>query len=178
MLPPAKAAERDPQTSPPHLAPVQEKEIAGRIEELENRDPRCLDEEVIKLDRWLDGIEEGLEREIKDLNEEIRQAQRVAVLAATLKETLAAQKELKTLDTTRNKKRRELFDAQDVIDEQRADLICKIENQLKQRQSVKPRLLVRWTVVYWAGEPRCVSWDPRKSCASLRRNPGVYRSCR
>ena len=48
---------------------------------------------------------------------------------------------------TRNKKRRELFDAQDRIDEQRDGLIGKIEKQLKRRQHVELLFLVRRTVV-------------------------------
>ena len=50
---------------------------------------------------------------------------------------LEAQKKRTALKATRNKKRRELFDAQDRIDKQRDVLIGKIEQQLKQRQSVE-----------------------------------------
>ena len=53
------------------------------------------------------------------------------VLAQSLQGKLAYQKQLSDLERRRNGKRRELFDAQDAIDQQREDLIVKIEKQLK-----------------------------------------------
>ncbi len=130
--------------APQDLRTVREKEIAGRIKEVESRNARFLDEEVIKLDRWSDDLKQGLGREIKDLDKEIRDARKVAAPAASLKEKLEAQKEMKALEATHNKKRRELFDGQDRIDEQRDGLSGKIEKQLKQRQSGETLLVVRW----------------------------------
>ncbi len=48
------------------------------------------------------------------------------------------------IEATRNKKRRELFEAQDRIGEQRYGLIGKIQKQLKQRQNVETLFVVRW----------------------------------
>ena len=56
------------------------------------------------------------------------------------------QKAIKALEKTRNTKRRELFDAQDAIDERRESLIAGIEKQLKQRRGVEPVFCVRWEV--------------------------------
>ena len=125
---------------------MRNREIAGRIKEVESRNARFFDEEVIKLDRWSDDLKQGLEREIKDLDKEIREARKVAALAASLKDKLEAQKKMKAMEATRNKKRRELFDAQDRIDEQRDGLIGKIEKQLRQRQSLETLFVVRWSL--------------------------------
>ena len=65
-------------------------------------------------------------------------------LAALLKDKLEAQKTLKSLEGERNRKRRELFDAQDAIDGQRDELIKRIEGQLHQTHAVKTIFLFRW----------------------------------
>jgi adenine-specific DNA-methyltransferase len=57
----------------------------------------------------------------------------LSALAGTLAAKLEAQKSIKSLEATRSQKRRELFDAQDAIDQQRDGLIGKIESQLRQR---------------------------------------------
>jgi hypothetical protein len=56
----------------------------------------------------------------------------IRALAPLLKDKLEAQKTLKSLEGERNRKRRELFDAQDAIDGQRDDLIKRIEGQFQQ----------------------------------------------
>ncbi len=89
----------------------------------------------------------GSECDIKDLDKEIREARKVPAPPASLNKTLEAQKEMKALQPTCNKKRRELFDAQGSIDEQRDGLIGKIEKQLKQRHSVQPLFRFRWSAV-------------------------------
>jgi hypothetical protein len=48
------------------------------------------------------------------------------------------------LEGERNRKRRELFDAQDAIDGQRDELIKRIEGHLRQRHAVKPVFCFRW----------------------------------
>jgi hypothetical protein len=69
---------------------------------------------------------------------------RVAALAATLREKLEAQKAIKAPEPVRNKKPRELFDAQDAIDQQRDGLIGKIESQMRQRHNVTRLFGIRW----------------------------------
>jgi hypothetical protein len=60
---------------------------------------------------------------------------------------LDGQKQIKTLESTRNRKRRELFDAQDAIDVQRDDLIAKIESQMRQRTSLLPIFTLKWGIL-------------------------------
>jgi hypothetical protein len=67
-------------------------------------------------------------------------------LAASLHDKLEAQKSIKALEGTRNRKRRELFDAQDAIDSQRDELIARIEKQLQQGHSSMPVFAFRWRI--------------------------------
>jgi adenine-specific DNA-methyltransferase len=116
------------------------------LAEFDKRDRKFLDEEVLKLDRWSEDLKHGLEREIKDIDKQIREALKTAALAQSLQNKLAEQKVIKALEKTRNTKRRELFDAQDAIDAQREELIVNIEKELKRRRSVAPLFLLRWEV--------------------------------
>ena len=131
----------------PDLTAIRQQAVAARVQEVETRNGQFFDEEVVKLDRWSDDLKQGLEREIKDLDKQIREARRFAALAATLREKLEAQKSIKALEADRSRKRRELFDAQDAIDQQRDELIGKIERQMKQRESTIPLFRIRWTVL-------------------------------
>lgn len=134
-----------PLTEPvPDLSGVRQGQVSAVLKQVEERNARFFDEEVLKLDRWSEDLKQGLEREIKDLDKAIREAKKQSTLAASLSEKLEAQKQVKALETTRNKKRRELFEAQDQIDSQRDSLISGLEHQLKQRVNTAPLFTVRW----------------------------------
>ena len=121
----------------PDLSALREAEVKARLKQVEERNGRFLDEEVLKLDRWSDDLKQGLERDIKELDRQIRECRKTSAMAAALKDKLEAQKALKSLEADRNRKRRELFDAQDAIDAQRDELIGGIEGQLRQKHTVQ-----------------------------------------
>jgi adenine-specific DNA-methyltransferase len=108
------------------------------------RNARFFEAEADKLDGWADDLKVGLEREIKEIDRLIKEARRAAMTALTLEDKLAGQKQIKTLEATRNQKRRTLFDAQDQIDQRRAELIAQIESKLEQKVEVSPLFTIRW----------------------------------
>ena len=114
--------------------------------DISERNARFFEIEANKLDGWADDLKVGLERELKELDRQIKEARRAATLALTLEDKLAGQKAVKALETERSNKRRSLFDAQDKIDEQRAVLIAQIEGKLEQSAETKPLFTIRWSV--------------------------------
>ena len=100
----------------PSLAALREAEVSARLAEIDTRNARFFDEEVLKLDRWSEDLKLSLEHEIKELDKQIRELRRTAALAQSLQDKLTHQKQLRDLERRRNAKRRELFDAQDAID--------------------------------------------------------------
>ena len=145
MLIPA-AIDGDRPGKSPDLSASREEEVKRHLGQIEQRNVTFFDEEVIKLDRWSDDLKQGLEREIKEIDKEIREARKAAALAQSLRAKLEGQKQIKALESTRNRKRRELFDAQDAIDVQRDELIAKIEKQMRQRTRVLPIFSLRWEI--------------------------------
>lgn len=108
------------------------------------RNMTFLEAESEKLDGWADDMKVTLEREIKDIDRQIKESRRAAALAPTLEEKLAGQKQIKALETLRNSRRRALFDAQDEIDRKRGDLIEEIEKKLQQGITEEPIFAIRW----------------------------------
>ncbi|TMJ15988.1 MAG: DEAD/DEAH box helicase [Alphaproteobacteria bacterium] len=113
---------------------------------ISERNARFFEAEADKLDGWADDLKVGLERELKELDRQIKEARRAATVALTLEEKLAGQKAVKALEAERSTKRRSLFDAQDKIDEQRTELIAQIEGKLEQNIAVQPLFTIGWRV--------------------------------
>lgn len=110
------------------------------------RNARFFEDEANKLDGWADDLKVGLERELKELDRQIKEARRAATAALSLEEKLAGQKQVKSLESQRNQKRRSLFDAQDEVDAQREKLIEKIEGKMHQQTELLQLFAMRWSI--------------------------------
>ena len=110
------------------------------------RNARFFAAEADKLDGWADDLKAGLEREIKELDRQIKEVRRATNTALTLEEKLAGQKQIKVLESQRNQKRRSLFEAQDEVDRQRDELIAQIEGKLQQQVNSISLFTMRWMV--------------------------------
>ena len=131
-------------TAPNQLDAITHRRQSEIQRSISERNARFFEAETDKLDGWADDLKLGLEREIKEIDRQIKEARRAATAALTLEEKLAGQKQIKALESQRNAKRRTLFDAQDEIDRRREQLIADIEGKLQQRVSQERLFSIRW----------------------------------
>ncbi|MBA3967338.1 MAG: DEAD/DEAH box helicase, partial [Nitrospirales bacterium] len=113
---------------------------------ISERNARFFEAEAEKLDGWADDLKLRLEREIKEFDRQIKEVRKAAVASLTLEEKLVGQKQIKSLESERGKRRRALFDAQDQIDQRRDKLIGEIEGKLQQKVSSQQLFAIRWQV--------------------------------
>lgn len=125
------------------LAEAQKTEIQRTIS---TRNAHFFEAEADKLDGWAEDLKVTLEREIKEMDRSIKEAKRAATLALTLEDKLAGQKQVKSIESQRNEKRKKLFDAQDEIDRKRGELIAEIEGKLKQEVFLSEVFKISWTL--------------------------------
>jgi len=133
--------------APAVLAQIRDELRGSRLDQLQSRNEEFFREEEDKLDRWAEDVKFGLERELRELDTQIKGAKKASKSAVALAEKLEAQKQIKALEAKRNTRRRQLFDAQDDVDRKRAELIEEIERQLQTKASVEPIFTLRWRLV-------------------------------
>ena len=133
------------------LDPIINKELSRAAQEIlgdiSQRNLKYFEAEAEKLDAWADDLKVILEQDIKETDRDIREVRRAAKLAPDLHEKLHWQKKQKELEKLRNKKRRELFDRQDEVDERREVLITELENKMQQSVDQKVLFSITWEVV-------------------------------
>lgn len=105
------------------------------------------DDEMDKLDSWAGDMKVGLEKEIADLDAEIRLRKSEAKRMSSLADKVAAQREIKEMERKRAEKRMNLFEAQDEIDARKEDLLVKIEQMLEQKIDEEELFTIRWRIV-------------------------------
>lgn len=129
---------------------LQELLYAHRQELLDDnmqRNASFFDEEYEKLDKWADDMKISLEREIKDLDAEIKLKKAEVRKILDLKKKVAEQRNIREMERKRNEKRQRLFEAQDSIDSQKESLISEIEARLQQQTSEETLFTIRWHLV-------------------------------
>jgi hypothetical protein len=110
-----------------------------------NRD--FFDTEMDKLDQWAEDMKIGLEKEIKDLDAEIKLRKSEAKKILNLESKVRAQRVIKELEKKRSEKRQRLFVAQDDIDNRKEELLSDIEKRLKQSVEKIEVFSIKWKMV-------------------------------
>ena len=114
--------------------------------DISSRNGRWFDLEMEKLDRWADDLKDGIEREIRDLETEIKAMKREARLAPNLEQKVAQQRVVKEMERKLKEARKQRDQAQDEIEERKDNLIEEIEARLAQAVVRSPLFTIRWRV--------------------------------
>ena len=117
------------------------------LEENMQRNAEFFDQEYDKLDKWADDMKISLEREIKDLDAEIKLRKSEARKKLDLQTKVKEQRSIKDLEKKRNEKRKHLFEAQDQIDVKKDDVLSNIEERLAQRFEEKELFTIKWKLI-------------------------------
>jgi len=120
-----------------------EKRVLGETIE---RNQNYFESEMEKLESWADDLKDNLEKELKEIDKEIKATKKEARQTADLDSKVALHKKAKELERKRSEKRRNLFEAQDEIDNKKDTLISNIEVRLEQTIDVQELFTIRWTV--------------------------------
>lgn len=111
------------------------------------RNSRFFEEEMEKLDNWAEDMKAALERELRDLDAEIKLRRSESKKTSRLEEKVRLQRLVKELEKTRSEKRRNLFDAQDEVDSKKETLLATVEAMLAQKIEQTKLLTIHWQIV-------------------------------
>ena len=104
------------------------------------------EEEMDKLDTWAGDMKVALEREIKDLDAEIKLRKSNAKKLSQLAEKVAEHRIIKDLENKRAEKRQNLYEAQDEVDARKDSLLTKVERMLEQKIEQTELFTIKWRV--------------------------------
>lgn len=117
------------------------------LAESAQRNHLFFEQEMDKLDSWAEDMKLGLEKEIADLDGEIKLRKAEAKKMILLEEKVRAQRLVKELEKRRSEKRRNLFEAQDEVDTKKETLLDEVEKLLKQRVKQETLFVIRWKMI-------------------------------
>lgn len=133
---------------PKHIIEERKKILLSKHKsEIESKNMEYFDEQEEKLDAWAEDLKKGLEKEIEDIEKEIKEMKREARHCSSLESKVKVKKQIKELEKKRNKKRRDLYDEQDKIEEQKDELIEQMEAQIRKKEHLENVLVLRWNLI-------------------------------
>lgn len=149
LLLPAEAKElvKIPSTESEQLAAQLGTARNGILEECAQRNETFFEAEMDKLDSWAMDMKVALEREITDLDAEIKLRKSNARKMAHLEEKVAEHRLIKELETQRAEKRQRLYEAQDEVDARKEDLLSSVERMLQQKTQQTELFTIKWKIV-------------------------------
>ena len=100
-----------------------------------------------KLEAWADDMVLATEKALRDTKETIKALTRDARQATNLEEQHRIQEEIARLEGVKRRQRKEIFDAEDEINDRRDSLISTLEKRLVQRTETEPLFAIRWEVI-------------------------------
>lgn len=120
--------------------------IKKHLQDVENRAASFYESRVEQIEHWSEDLKLSLEKEIRELDKEIKNIRRLAKSAISIKEKLFSQKQIRLLESKRNSKRKKIFEEQDKIEQQRDELIERLEGDLKPETKITHLFTIRWEI--------------------------------
>ena len=111
------------------------------------RNNNFFEEEMEKLDNWADDVKAGLEKELRDLDAEIKLRKSESKKTSRLDEKVRLQRLIKDLEKRRSEKRLNLYQAQDDVDSKKEELLSKVEAMLAQKIEQTKLITFHWKII-------------------------------
>jgi len=111
------------------------------------RNNEYFDKTIDKLDKWAEDKIVSLEREIKDIRKQIATLKTESRKIVDLQQKISIQKDIKNLEAKQNKLKREKFDEEDKIINEKDKLIDTLQAKLSGSSDIENLFVIRWKVV-------------------------------
>ena len=111
------------------------------------RNAQYFQEEIDKVDKWADDRKLSLEKELKDIEDEIKLRKGEARKLLDLKKKVAEQRVIKDLERKRSEKRQNLYEAQDDIDNEKEKLLDAYTDKLEQQITEEIIFTINWKMI-------------------------------
>ncbi len=130
-----------------HLLDACESRKKQVLDQISQENSQYFDAEMDKLDQWADDLKNDLEREIKDLDKEIKALKKLNRETSALQEKLALGRQQKEKEDLRRQKRARLFDEQDEISRRKDHILDDLQQRLQNNVTEQEIFTIGWKVI-------------------------------
>jgi ERCC4-related helicase len=129
------------------LTRMKEVQETSTLNIIMDRAGEYLDAEIEKLEKWSKDLKIKLEDVIDEITIEINQLKKEAKLERQVIKKLEINKQIKELENKRSEMRRNLYDQQQQIDDQKERLFAEVEEKIQQKVTKEHLFLIKWRMI-------------------------------
>ena len=118
----------------------------AKLKEIDARNLKFFQQEETRILQWEQDINDGIEDEIKVLKNNIQVAEREARNAQSVVEKIKLQKKVAELTKKRNQLRKDLFEREDEVSQQRQQMIFDLEQRMVKATETQNLFVIRFKV--------------------------------
>lgn len=133
-----------PQNIREKLTANAEQHSKSKLREIDERNLNYFTEEERKIDSWADDATRAIENELDTVKNSIREQQRQSRLATNLDEKRDITKKIQELEALKRKKRHELENREDEIEEKRTRMIDELDAKRNKNVTSKEIFAIAW----------------------------------
>ena len=128
------------------LASLYDNRRAALTVQIEERNKALLDAEILHIEKWAEDQQLTLENELKDIKTKIKEKKRLLSRSENAQQTMTLEKDLNTLTRQQKRKRAEIFNLEDEIEEKRDGMIDKVKAFIQQHITEEELFCVHWAL--------------------------------
>lgn len=122
--------------------------VENTLKQIEIKNKEYFLKECEKLDEWSEDLKNGLQEEIKNIDKVIKEKNKeLSILGCTLEEMLDKKGEILKLKKLRDKKRRELYEQEDKIENENEKLQGEMRQRIKGKNIIANIFTIRFEIV-------------------------------
>ena len=141
-----KSESLDASSVEPQLSAIYDTQRAALTAEIEERNKALLDEEIQHIEKWAEDQQLTLEKELHDIKLKIKDKKKLLNRSENAQQTLQLERELNTLTRQQKRKRSEIFDLEDEIENKRDGMIDKVKAFIAQHITEQTLFCVHWNL--------------------------------
>jgi len=116
------------------------------LEKLTEKNTRCFEEELDKLDRWGEGQRNSLKAALRELEDQIKETRKAARMAPNLPEKLKLEREKRSMETKRDEAWKQYEQAAKDVETRKDNLMDEVEKRFEQQVSEQMLFTIKWKV--------------------------------
>ena len=117
------------------------------LEDAQRLNEEYFNDEQEKLDRWAEDAKSAIDQELKEIDKQIKEANKIKRQLPTMQEKIDQTRKIKKLEREYEKKKSQYFETRDAVNKKTEELLDEVEEKLALSHTADEVFTIRWNLI-------------------------------